>query len=264
MKTTITLLLLAIFAMGVSAQWELPITFENPEEDTAWTQFANAGDDPANFVLADNPDNAGINTSDFCIEFTVLETADPWVGAWSDAYDSVEITEENHMMQMMLYKDVLSPCALKLEQGRGGESFEVHDTSTVTGEWELIVFDMSAGIGNAFGRITWFPDFADPRDGVGSLCYIDNIGFYSEGTSVKEVNNAILSVYPVPANDVLTIKYPAMRRITISNIVGQTIKSIEFQSASHKIVDVSSLKSGVYFITLDAAGGTVSTRFIKQ
>ena len=120
MKTTITILLLAFFAMGVSAQWELPITFENPEEDTAWVQFANAGDDPANFVLADNPDVGGINTSDFCIEFTVLETADPWVGAWSDYYDSVEITEENHMMQMMLYKDVLSPCALKLEHGRGG------------------------------------------------------------------------------------------------------------------------------------------------
>jgi hypothetical protein len=245
MKTTITLLLLAFFAMGVSAQWELPVTFENEEEDTAWTQFANSGDDPANFVLADNPDNGGINTSDFCIQFIVLEGADPWAGAWSDSYDSVRITEDNYMMQFMLYKDIITPCRLKLEHGRAGEFFEVADTNTVTDEWELMVFDMSEGIGNAFNRITFFPDFPDPRES-GSECYIDNIGFYSEGTSVKEVNNAILSVYPVPAKDELTIK------------------SIEFQSTSYKIVDVSSLKSGVYFVTLDAANGTVSTRFIKQ
>jgi hypothetical protein len=262
MKTTITFLLLAFFAIGVSAQLTLPATFENPEEDTAWTQFANAGDLPENFVLADNPDNGDINTSDFCIQFTVLEGADPWVGAWSDYYGPIEITEENHIMQMMVYKDVITPCRMKLEVG-DADNYEIADTNTVTNLWELLTFDMSERIGATYTRLTWFPDFPDPRE-AGSTCYIDNIGFYSEQTSVKKVNNAILSVYPVPAKDVIAIKYPEMRQITITNIVGQTIKSIEFQSTSHKIVDISSLKSGVYFITLDTAGGIVSARFIKQ
>jgi len=263
MKTTITFLLLAFFAIGASAQWELPVTFENLEEDTAWTQFANAGDLPENFVLADNPDFDGINTSDMCIMFTVLEGADPWAGAWADAYDSVEITEDNYMMQMMVYKDVITPCRLKLEQGRAGEQFEVADTNTVTGEWELMEFDMSEGMGNAFNRITFFPDFPDPRE-AGSICYIDNIGFVSEQSSVKKVNNVILSIYPNPAKDVITIQYPEISRVTITNVIGQRIKSLEFMAVSYKVVDVSSLEPGLYFLTLDTAEGIVSTRFIKQ
>ncbi len=58
MKTTLTLLLLAIFTLGVSAQdqeWlPLPETFEALESDTSWNQFANAGDAPENMVRVDN------------------------------------------------------------------------------------------------------------------------------------------------------------------------------------------------------------------
>ena len=262
MKTTITLLLLAFFAIGASAQLALPEDFEAPEADTSWHQFANAGDDPANFVLADNPDNSGINTSAKCIMFTVLENADPWVGAWADAYDSVEITEDNYMMQIMVYKDVITDCGMKVEQGRGGESLEVKVPNTVTGEWELLTFDFTEVIGNAFNRLVFFPDFPDPRES-GSTCYIDNIGF-AEATSVRKINNIVLSVYPNPANDMITIQYPEMRQITITNIVGQRIVSQEFQPTSHKVVDISSLESGVYFITLDTADGIASTKFVKQ
>ena len=262
MKTTITLLLLAFFAIGVSAQYTLPVTFEIPEEDTCWHQFANAGDAPENFGLADNPDDGGINTSEKCIKFTVLENADPWAGAWSDVYDSVEFTADNYMMQMMVYKDVITNCCLKVEQGRGGEVFEVKVPNTVTGEWELLAFDMTEVIGNAFNRLVFFPDFPDTRE-AGSTCYIDNIGF-ATASSVRKVNNVFLSVYPSPAKDEITIQYPEMRQITISNIVGQGISSLEFQPVGHKVVDISSLKSGVYFITLDTADGIVSTRVIKQ
>jgi hypothetical protein len=263
MKTTITLLLLAFFAIGVSAQLTLPEDFEAPEADTTWHQFANAGDDPANFGLADNPDDGGINTSAKCVMFTVLENADPWAGAWADAYDSVEFTEENHMMQMMVYKDVITDCGMKVEQGRGGESIEIKVPNTVTGEWELLTFDFTDGIGNAFQRLVLFPDFPETRE-TGSICYIDNIGFYSEPSSVKKVNNFFLSVYPNPANDAITIQYPGMRKVTISNMIGQRIRSLEFQLTDHKVADISSLESGVYFITLDTAEGIVSTKFVKQ
>jgi hypothetical protein len=262
MKTTITLLLLVFFTIGVRAQLTLPEDFEAPEADTAWTQMANAGDDPANFVLADNPDNSGINTSEKCIKLIVLENADPWVGAWADAYDSVEFTEDNYMMQMMVYKDVITNCGMKVEQGRGGEAIEVKVPNTVTGEWELLTFDFTDGIGNAFNRLVFFPDFPDPRES-GSTCYIDNIGF-ATATSLRKVNNVFVSVYPNPANDMIKIQYPEIRQITISNIVGQKIRSLEFQYTGHKVVDISSLESGVYFITLDTADGIVSTKFVKQ
>ncbi len=261
MKTTVTLLLLTFFTIWVSAQYELPVTFENIDEDTAWTQFANGESDPENFVLVDNPDISGINTSDFCIMFIVVENADPWAGAFSDYYGPIDITEENHMMQMMVYKDVITDCYLKLELTQQ-EYVQDIVPNTVTDEWELLIFDFTDAIGTSWPRLVFFPDFPDPRES-GSTCYVDNIGFFST-SSVREVNNVFLSVYPNPANDVITIQYPEMRQVTISNIVGQRIRSLEFMHTGHKVVDVSSLESGVYFITLDTADGIVSTKFVKQ
>ncbi len=262
MKTIITLLLLTFFTIWVSAQYELPVTFENLEEDTAWAPFANGDPNPENFVLADNPDNGGINTSDFCIKFIVVENADPWVGAWSDYYGPIDITEENRVMQMMVYKDVITDCYLKLELTQQ-EFVQVIVPNTVTNDWELLIFDFTDAIGTSWPRLVFFPDFPATRES-GSTCYIDNIGFYSEPSSVKKVNKVIPGVYPNPAHDMITVQYPEMRQITISNLVGQRISSMEFQPADNKVVEISTLESGVYFITLDTSSGIVCTRFVKQ
>jgi hypothetical protein len=224
MKTTVTLLLLTFFTIWVSAQYELPVTFENTDEDTAWNQFENGDNDPENFVLEDNPDINGINTSDFCIMFIVVDNAQPWAGAYSDYYGPIDITEDNYMMQMMVYKDVITNCGMKVEEGQ--EFFEKIVPNTVTDEWELLIFDFTEAVNTSWTRLTFFPDFPDPRES-GSTCYIDNIGFVS-ASSVREVNDVFMSVYPNPAND------------------------------------ISSLESGVYFITLDTADGIVSTKFVKQ
>jgi len=262
MKAIITLLLLVFFTIEVKAQYELPVTFENIDEDTAWNQFENGDNDPENFVLEDNPDINGINTSDFCIMFIVVDNAQPWAGAYSDYYGPIDITEDNHIMQMMVYKDVITDCLLKLELTQQ-DFAEIRVPNTYTDEWELLIFDFSEHIGTSWPRLVFFPDFPESRE-TGSICYIDNIGFYSEPSSVRKVNNIFLSVYPNPANDVITIQYPEIRQITISNIVGQRIRSLEFQFDGHRVVDISSLESGVYFITLDTAEGIVSTKFVKQ
>ena len=173
MKTIITLLVLAFFSLGVSAQYGLPVDFETAMEDTAWTQFANAGDAPENMVMAENPAKDGINTSDSCIMFIVLDNADPWAGAWSDAYGDMPFTEEHHIMEMMVYKDKLSPSGLKVEQG--GDAVELTVSNTVTGEWELLVFDFTAAIGDTHPRLVFFPDFPEGDRTTGGTVYIDNI-----------------------------------------------------------------------------------------
>ena len=264
MKTTITLLLLAFFTIVVSAQLTLPVTFETTEEDTNWTSFANEPDAPEDLTLVDNPDNSGINTSDYCVKHIVNETAAQWAGAVSTAYGAMEFTAEQHTMQMMVYKEIISPCGLKVEASTdGGGNVELKVSNTKTGEWELLTFDFSDAIGYTYPSLVFFPDFPDEPRTAGSTNYIDNIG-WATATSVRKVNDVILSIYPNPANDVITIQYPEMRKITISNIVGQRIRSLEFQSTGHKVVAISSLDPGVYFITLDTADGIVSTRFIKQ
>jgi hypothetical protein len=261
MKAIFTFLLLALFAVGVSAQLQLPATFENPEEDTAWHQFANAGDLPENFVLSENPDNSGINTSEMCVKLVVLDAADPWVGAWAEAYGSVEITADNYMMEMMVNKNVITDCALKLEDETAA-NVEVHVPNTVTDEWELLTFDMSAAIGNSYKRLVFFPDFPDPRT-AGSTCYIDNIGFQA-AVSARDRSARTIRVYPSPASELITVQYPNMTGITITNIVGQGVKTMEFAATDRKVVEVNDLGTGIYFITLESDDGTVSTKFVKE
>jgi len=262
MKTIITLLLLAIFSIGVNAQYALPVDFETAMEDTAWVQFANGPDTSMNFMLVDNPDNTGINTSGHCIKFIVTDTSDQWAGAWSDAYGPIEITADSNVLQMMVYKDVISNCGLKLESG--GPALELKVPNTVTGAWELITFDFSSLVGNTYTRLVFFPDFPDEARTAGSTTYIDNIAFGIPAVSVREVNSAIVSIFPNPATDMLTVQHPEMRSITITNLSGQRVKLLEFQTTDHKVIGISDLNTGVYFITVKSAAGNVSSKFIKK
>lgn len=263
MRTIFTVFLFVVFAAGLNAQYALPVDFENPQEDTAWNQFANAGDAEENMVLAENPAKDGINASDNCIKFIVLDNADPWAGAWSDAYGPFEITEENHIMQMMVLKEKISPSGMKVEGGDGDPAqVELKVENTVTGAWELLTFDFSDAIGVTYPRLVFFPDFPDTRTEGGTV-YIDNID-WAGASSVGPDREGLVAVYPNPATDLLTVQYPGMTRITFSNIVGQQVKTLEFQATGHRVFDVSELKTGLYFMTLETADGRISTKFIKE
>jgi hypothetical protein len=264
MKKNPIILLLMLLSMAVYAQYELPVYFEEAESDTLWTQFANAGDAPENFDLVANPDQSGINPSDSCIQFIVMENADPWVGAYSDYFGDIEITDDNYILQMMVYKNVISNCYLKLELG--ADVFEVIVPNTEIEVWELLSFDFSEKIGNTYTRLVFFPDFPSTRT-EGSLCYIDNIGF--EGTfdfesSVKKTNNSYIKIYPNPAQETISLQGTGLKRAVITNIVGQEIRTLQFSSSDHQEVNISDLGSGIYFLTVETSKGTSSYKFSKN
>ena len=265
MKTTFTLLLLAIFTLGVNAQFlPMPETFEAPEADTSWEAFGNddGGDDY--FIRTDNPVFNGINESEYCLEFTLTETAKTWAGAWSEAYGPISITEDNYLMEMMVMKDVLTSCAMKLEKEIDDEAFfkEIYVANTVLDEWELLTFDFTEVIGYTFNRLTIFPDFPDTRES-GSTNYIDNIGFPAV-LSVGTKKLAGVSIYPNPVAERMTIRYPDMDGAVISNALGQTVKSLSFQKSSVERIELTGLNPGLYFITVEAGGKIVSSKFIKE
>lgn len=264
MKTTFTLLLLAIFTLGVNAQLlQMPETFEAPEADTSWEAFGDDNGDPENFIQTDNPVFNGINESEYCIEFTLSETAMTWAGAWSDYYGPISITEDSYMMEMMVMKDVLTPSTLKLENEiDGGANIEIYVSNTVLDEWELLTFDFTEAIGYTFERLVFFPDFPDTRES-GSTNYIDNIGFPAV-LSVGTEKLAGVRIYPNPVAERMTIRYPEMDGAIISNALGQAVKSLSFQKSSVERIELTDLNPGLYFITVEAGGKTVSTKFIKE
>lgn len=75
--------------------------------------------------------------------------------------------------------------------------------------------------------------------------------------STNEFNRNDLLIYPNPANELLNLKGFESNKITIVNSFGQIIKSFKIENNQ---IDISDLKSGVYFIKT----GNVYSKFIKK
>ncbi len=87
----------------------------------------------------------------------------------------------------------------------------------------------------------------------------------------KTITKSLISVFPNPAKDELTISYPFKNEnyiIQITNTLGQTTlnKTMEGISNSNLNLNINELNSGVYFVQIkNSAGEPLSkTKFIKQ
>ncbi len=230
-----------------------PVDFE-AETDAVWEIFGNGTAGPADLTIIDNPDKSGINTSDKVAKFIVNDDADPWAGTYSDSYPTIEFTEANHMITMMVWKSGTDPVGIKVESpANGGAVTEVKIPVTLTEEWELVTADFSAVIGFNYDRLTIFPDFPETRT-AGATVYIDNIAL-AAATGVVDVKAEGLFVYPNPTSDVLSVKGGKNADITIMNIDGRVVRSVRNVSS----VNVSDLAKGLYSVTIQS-GKEVSTQ----
>jgi hypothetical protein len=270
MKQIFTFLLFAAFSLGVSAQLLRPITFEGDTTGNGyWNFFANgtAGTDSADCAIVLNPDKSSINKSDSVLRFIVNANADAWAGMWTDAYGEMEFTDASHTLYVMVHKSNIAPIAFKLENSTNGGAMvmEIKVPNTLTDEWESIGIEMTPAIGFTYTRLVFFPDFPDgARTGTeGSVNYIDNI-YKSSMVSVKQVSGASMVIYPNPVENRMAVQYPDMKGLTISNILGETLKSVKFQTANSKVLELSDLKTGVYFVTVETGSGTYTSKFMKK
>lgn len=89
-------------------------------------------------------------------------------------------------------------------------------------------------------------------------------GNLSEGTLAVtdlQYNTADFSLYPIPSNDVLTIKGMIFdKNIRISDISGRVLQTISPTQNTETKINISSLSQGIYFIVVD----NKSKRFIKE
>ncbi|WP_298221046.1 T9SS type A sorting domain-containing protein [Flavobacterium sp.] len=77
----------------------------------------------------------------------------------------------------------------------------------------------------------------------------------------------VVTLYPNPAKNLVNVvvsKGAYLKSVTIYNTLGQLVKTIDNHSAEKNIaIDVASLKSGTYFIEVDAEQGKSTKKFIK-
>lgn len=84
--------------------------------------------------------------------------------------------------------------------------------------------------------------------------------------SVDDFQANNFSLYPNPAKDnfILETNAALMSAIQITDINGRIVKSMNLSGVSNTSVDVSDLKSGMYFVSVQTDNGSGTTKFIKN
>ena len=271
-KILLFIALIAVGSMAVNAQMsrDTLVAFEAAADTTGWLVFAN-GADPADddVTVVENPDTTGVNPTAMALRFVVNADADPWAGMVRNDYytgdTAIAITEENHIITLMVHKDRIGNVGVKFERGRNGApNFELLVPNTVMNEWEVLTFDFSEVIGNTYEALVLFPDFPEMRE-AGATVYLDNVILGDTlATSVQLFERMPLKVYPNPAENMLQVQHPQMTGYVISNSLGQRVETSSFGETDFRTIEIDRLKSGIHFITVQSRSGVHTTRFIKR
>lgn len=102
-----------------------------------------------------------------------------------------------------------------------------------------------------------------PQATTETFLFLDSI---SLTTNLSSNDNSIssLSIYPNPATTMLNISNTnnvEIKNISVTDINGRVVKN---ETGSLTQINVSDLNAGVYFVTIEAAEGKTTKKFIKQ
>lgn len=107
----------------------------------------------------------------------------------------------------------------------------------------------------AYSTVTWVTNFFQFPPNV--LFSVDCIPIT---TSIHEINEHIMNMYPNPVNNVLTIETKSPLNVWIVNMLGETVISTMLNDQRNNL-DVSHLTEGIYFLKSEYDG---VLKFIKE
>jgi plastocyanin len=124
-------------------------------------------------------------------------------------------------------------------------------TLSTTGQ----TFDYKVTVAGNYGYVCSF----HPSQMIGGFFAISASGITTP--SISQVINA----YPNPCKDKITITHGAISNITLYNMVGEKISSINVDATETKTaVELAELPAGVYFFSVMKDGAVVETRRIVK
>jgi hypothetical protein len=240
------------------------VDFETVGNTWNWGVFGNGpsgADTPANMVVPfANPSTTGINSSANCAKFINDATATVWGGCQSEGIGAFIVNDQNCIVKMMVYKDVISNCMLKFS-GDGGD-VAIMVPNTKINEWEELTFDFSSKIGTTYKNIQLVPEHPATRT-TGSTSYFDNISFNPSAPLLvpTKVTSKTKCFPSLVTNNLTVTSDNEIREVVIRSLVGQTVKSVTVNELE-KSMDVSNLSAGTYLVTVKLQSGAVSTHKI--
>ena len=129
-------------------------------------------------------------------------------------------------------------------------------------DWSERVVALSATYDNATVRFGIQCVTADAY-----MFMVDDFKVTTTGLSNSDFNTSKFSVYPNPANNVVTITNTQsilVSEVAITDVNGRTIKTIKVDNLSEVELNVSELTSGIYFMNLTTDTGKVVKKFVKS
>lgn len=85
---------------------------------------------------------------------------------------------------------------------------------------------------------------------------------------VADINQNSFTVFPNPAQDVITIQasnnFSGSLNVAVINVLGKTVMQQQLANASNYKLDVNQLAAGMYFVQLNNGTSTSTVKFIKK
>ena len=84
--------------------------------------------------------------------------------------------------------------------------------------------------------------------------------------SIENFDKLGLNVFPNPVSDIVNITSPEanIEMVTITDLNGRTVKSINFNNVAETTIDASDLASGIYLMNITANGTVATQKIVKK
>ena len=145
------------------------------------------------------------------------------------------------------------PQSFKVYRSEDGVNYEVVATVDKNLREYLDLVDA----GDYYYQVTAFRSYCESTP-----AWVDDETDYIhvEVTSVSENGDASLSVYPNPANALMSVEAEGLQQVTICNVMGQVVKT-QRCTEDGVVVNTADLASGIYTISVKTSQGTMTKRF---
>ncbi|HEX9980785.1 MAG TPA: YCF48-related protein [Flavobacterium sp.] len=136
--------------------------------------------------------------------------------------------------------------------GIGNETHHIYKTENGGASWEIIIPNDNSLCG--MENFAWFEDRIVYSGGFFLVCIL-NIDGSLQVNSIANAATPKIIIYPNPTKDIMNIS-ETVKAASLSDITGKELFSYEYVNQ----IDISALKTGVYFLTLITDTGVKTIR----
>lgn len=247
-------------------QIDLPITFEDPDVDYTLTDFEGA----STSLVAD-PEDATNTVARTVKPTTAGSVAGTTMSTDNGLATAIPITADETQMSVEVYSpDAGIPVRLKIEDANDPtRSVETEATTTTANAWETLVFDFTneatgtsaLDLSYTYSKATIFFNFGTDGATAGEKIYFwDNAAFGSETTSIGNLAELGLEVYPNPSSGIFNLLTTMPSgEVKVLNLMGQEVHRQPIE-ARQTVLNLPHLPTGWYHLQVTTEAGAESVQ----